>query len=111
MSSGMEEVKKGSLAVSDGARAFSDLADRAVKSSDGLQDITKMVRRMSSETSGVVTAAEKVEGASAGITEDSESIVSATAEQAAAMSEISAASQSLSIIASEMLDFTKQFSV
>jgi methyl-accepting chemotaxis protein len=111
MSSGMEEVKKGSLAVGDGGRAFGDLADRSVKSADGLQDITKMVHQMSSEASGVVTAAEKVEDAGAGIAKDSESIVSATAEQAASMSEISTASQHLTRIASEMLDFTKRFSV
>jgi len=111
MNDGMQEVQKGSVAVGNGGHAFSDLADRSVKSAEDLQDITKTMHEMSSETSGMVSATEKIEDAGTGIAIDSESIVSATAEQAASMSEISAASQNLTQIATEMLDFTRRFSV
>jgi methyl-accepting chemotaxis protein len=111
MNTGRDEAKRGSSAVSDGGRAFSDLAERSVNSSEGLASIAAAMHGMASETSGIVSAVRGVAAAGSEIARDAESIVSATEEQSASMNEVSESSRDLARIAREMLDSAKRFSV
>jgi methyl-accepting chemotaxis protein len=111
MANGKEEAKKGSFAVSDGGRAFDELAQRAVQSSEGLSGVAVMMHEMSSKTSSIASAARNVEDSSRAIASDSQSVVAATEEQSASMSEVSNSSQKLAKISADMLESTRRFTV
>jgi methyl-accepting chemotaxis protein len=111
MTNGKEEARKGTLAVSDGSRAFDELAHRAVQSSDGLTGIAARMHEMSSKTTIIASAVHNVEDSSREIAGDSQSIVAATEEQSASMSEVSNSSQDLARISADMLESTRRFTV
>jgi methyl-accepting chemotaxis protein len=111
MANGREETRKGSLAVRDGGRAFDELAQRAVQSSQGLTGVADMMHDMSSKASRITSAVSNVEQSSQEIARDSQSILAATEEQSASMTEVSNSSQDLTRISGDMLDSTKRFTV
>jgi methyl-accepting chemotaxis protein len=111
MANGKEEARKGSLAMDNGGRAFDDLAQRAIRISEGLTGITTMVHEVSSETSDIAKAVYNVEESSREIAKGSQSIVAATQKQAVSVAEVSDSSQNLSRIATEMLDSANYFTV
>jgi methyl-accepting chemotaxis protein len=111
MANGREETSKGSLAVSDGGHAFDELAQRAVRSSEGLTGVASMMHEMSSKASSIAAAVRNVEDSSQEIASDSQSIAAATQEQSNSMSEVSNSSQKLAGLSAEMLDSTKRFTV
>jgi methyl-accepting chemotaxis protein len=111
MTNGKEEVRKGSLAVGDGGRAFDDLAQRAVQSSDWLTGVAAMMHEMSSKTTAIASSVRSVEDSSREIAGNSQSVVAATEEQSASMSEVSNASHGLARMSADMLESVGRFTV
>jgi methyl-accepting chemotaxis protein len=111
MITGKEEARKGALAMDDGGRAFDELAKKAVQSSEELKNSVTMMHEMSSEISDIASAVQNVENSGREIEADSQSIVVATEEQSASVSEVSSSSQKLAEIAADMLDLIKDFTV
>jgi methyl-accepting chemotaxis protein len=111
MTNGKEEVRKGSMAVGNGNRAFDDLAQRAVRTSDWLTGVAGKMHEMSSKTTVIASAVRNVEDSSREIVDDSQSIVAATQEQSTSMSEVSNSSEDLAKISSGMLESTRRFIV
>ncbi|MDR1579688.1 MAG: methyl-accepting chemotaxis protein [Synergistaceae bacterium] len=109
MATGKEDARVGALAMDEGGRAFDELAKMAVQSSDGLTGIAALMREMSTKTSEIASAVNKVEDASREIAHDSQSIAAATEEQSAYASKVSNSSQELAGIASDMLELTRHF--
>ncbi|MDR1020144.1 MAG: methyl-accepting chemotaxis protein [Synergistaceae bacterium] len=111
MACGREETKRGTVAVSDCGRAFGDLAQRSVDSSETLQGMSSVMHEMLPGATGLLTAIRNVEDSVREIVSDSRSIVTSTEGAASSMSEVSERSQTLAGVASKMLETTRRFSV
>lgn len=111
MGTGKEEAQRGSSAVSDGGRAFGDLSQVSVKSSEAIQGITSEMHGMAMEASGIVQAVSSVAESGREIAHETETMAAATQQQTASMTEVSDASENLARIATEMLATAQRFSV
>jgi methyl-accepting chemotaxis protein len=111
MKLGMDAAEKGSENMRSLGAVFNELIGVSVNSASSLQDVVGVMHGLSSDMSTIVEAARNVENASRVIAEDSRSVVAATEDQTASVTEFSTASQNLADIAVAMLETANQFTI
>jgi methyl-accepting chemotaxis protein len=111
MNEGKGEVRLGAVAVRESGDAFGDLMDMSIKSSEQLNTVLGTMQTISTEAQSAASAVDVVKDEGRKIADNSQSVLAATEEQAAAMSDISKAIHDVATIAKEMQDVTQRFLV
>jgi methyl-accepting chemotaxis protein len=109
MKTGMEEARKGSAIMAKSGKAFAELVDISIDSSERLQKEASAMREISSDVTRIADSAQNMKDASRAISEESRSVVASIEARNASVAGISSASRELAKVARELLDASNRF--
>lgn len=111
MTSGTQEVKRGSESVSDAGTAFADILNVVAEVNDGSIALTDTIDSLRESSEKIVSAIDNVTQAATEVAAEAQTVSAATEEQSASMEEIASSSRSLADLAQNMQDAANRFKV
>jgi len=104
-----QEVLTGQNVVLIAGESFKLIQSKITKVNESVQSITSAAQQLSASSNNVIVAIDKVKDISHGTVVNSQTISVAATEQSASMQEISAASEELAQLASQLQENVKQY--
>lgn len=111
MSQGTQEVGIGANVVHSAGTAFNDIAAQISGVSNQIKEIAAAIAELAQGSQHIVSSVREIDQVSKGTAEQTETVSAATQEQAAAMQEIASSSHALSMLAEDLQQSIRRFTV
>ena len=111
MQTGNEQVKGGTVAVSNAGRTFSDIVSMVTEVATQSEAMEKIVGNLANGTEQISQSIGKIDTMSRSVSSEAETVSAATEEQTASMHEIANASRSLAEMAQKLQEAVAKFKV